>query len=288
MTKSNQTSTVLGRKLGAELLRLRVAAGFKQQEATDVLSATPTKLVKIERGWVPVRDPDIKALYEFYGCTDRDALEALLRLARLDRERRKAKGWWQQYPRAGGMAEYISMEDVATRVRTWELSLVPGLLQTAEYSRALAVGEGSWDNPDEIEPLVEVRQMRQQRLHGAQPLNLYAIVWEGALRQQIGGRTAMREQLSHLIDMAQLPNINMQVLPYRAGSHACIGGAFSIISFAESDAMDVVHSDTIGSTVWVESEEDSALYRLAFASTARASLAQHDSIALIDSIRKEM
>lgn len=286
VNQGNRGSTVLGRKLGGELLRLRDAAQKTQQQAAEVLSATGTKIVKMERGWVPMRDPDVKELCSFYGLTDPEARDNLLKLARLDRERRKAKGWWNQLPQDGALAEYVSMEDVASRVQTWQLSVVPGLLQTPEYIRALAVGEGNWDDPDEIECLVETRLKRQQRLHGEPPLQLYAVMWEAALRQVIGSPEVMRGQLAHLLEAAKLPNVRLQVLPFRAGAHACEGGSFSIISFVEPEAVDVIHADTIGSTVWVENEMDGATYLSFFERTARQALAPHDSVVLIESIRE--
>ncbi|MDX3455630.1 helix-turn-helix transcriptional regulator [Streptomyces sp. ME02-8801-2C] len=285
----NRASTVLGRKLGAELLRLRDAAGKTQQQAAESINATGTKIVKMERGWVPMRDPDIRVLCEFYGLEDPKSLARLLSLARLDRERRKAKGWWQDSPHPGTLSEYIALEDAANRVRTWELSLIPGLFQTSEYARALAVSEGAgvWDDPDEIELLVEIRMRRQARLHDEHPLEVYAIVWEAALRQLIGGPDTMRAQLERLLEVAELPNVRLQILPYRAGGHPCIPGSFTIVSFAETEAVDVVHVDTIASTLWVENESECAAYSGFFDRTARLSLTQRDSALLIDTIRKE-
>ncbi|MFD7298528.1 helix-turn-helix domain-containing protein [Streptomyces sp. NPDC059897] len=280
----------MGRRLGGELLRLRDAAERTQQQAAEAISATNSKIVKMERGWVPMRDPDIRALCEFYGLEDRSAVARLSELARLDRERRKAKGWWQQAPNAGTLTEYIAMEDAASQLRTWQLSLVPGLFQTPEYARSLAVSEGAgvWEDPDEIEGLVEVRMRRQERLHGDRPLQVYAVVWEAALRQLIGGVAVMRAQLKHLMSVAELPNVRLQVLPYHAGGHPCITGPFTIVSFAESAAVDVVHADTIASTVWVENEAESAAYSDFFDRTARLSLAQRDSTELIAKIHQEI
>ncbi|MFJ8826368.1 helix-turn-helix domain-containing protein [Streptomyces sp. NPDC102467] len=284
----NRTSTVLGRRLGGELLRLRDASGTTQQQAAEAINATNSKIVKMERGWVPMRDPDIKALHEFYGAAGPEGLGLLLELARLDRDRRKARGWWRQMPPDGTMAEYVAMEDAATLVRNWQVSLIPGLLQTLEYTRALAVGEGNWDDPDEIERYAEVKRRRQQRLLGERPLQFYGIVWEAALRQEVGGRSVMRAQLERLLELAELPNVRLQVLPFRAGSHPSMAGPFSIISFAEDGALDVVQSDTVTDMVWVEDAATSTTYRTHFERTARLSLAPRDSIALIEDLRKEM
>jgi len=286
----NRTSTVLGRKLGAELLRLRDASGKTQQQAAEVINATNSKIVKMERGWVPMRDPDIRVLCESYGLSDPKALARLLNLARLDRERRKAKGWWQESPHPGSLSEYIALEDAASRVRTWQLSLIPGLFQTAEYARSVTVteGVGVWEDPDEIERLVDIRMRRQARLHDERPLQMHAVIWEAALRQLIGGPDTMRAQLERLLEVAELPNVRVQVLPFRAGGHPCISGPFTIISFAETEAVDVVHADAIASTVWVENETESAAYSGFFERTARLSLAPRDSVQLIDTIRQEI
>ncbi|MDX3850373.1 DUF5753 domain-containing protein [Streptomyces sp. AK02-01A] len=286
--QGNRASTVLGRRLGRELLRLRDAAGKTQQQAAQVISATNSKIVKMERGWVPMRDPDIRMMCEFYGMADQKTIGRLLELARLDRERRKAKGWWQQSPQAGALAELIAMEDVARRVRAWQLSLIPGLLQTSEYARSLAVSDGVWEDPDDIERIVEVRMRRQARLSGEAPLQLYAVVSEAALRQLVGGPKVMRNQLEHVLEMAQLPNVRIQVMPFQSGGHPCITTSFSIVSFTESEAVDVVHADTIASTVWVENEEESAVCSTFFDRTARLSLAPKDSVRLIEDIGKGM
>ena len=239
---------------------------------------------------MPMRDPDIRVLCEFYGSEDPEILAYLLELARLDRGRRKAKGWWHDSPHPGTLSEYIALEDAASRMRTWELSLIPGLFQTAEYARSLAVSEGVgvWEDPDEIERLVEIRMRRQERLRDARPLEVYAIIWEAALRQLVGGPDIMRAQLEHLLKVAELPNVRLQVLPFRAGGHPCVTGPFTIISFAESEAVDVVHADTIMSTVWAENAAESTAYRAFFDRTARLSLAQRDSVLLIDAIRQEV
>ncbi|MFF2958331.1 helix-turn-helix domain-containing protein [Streptomyces sp. NPDC057963] len=286
--QGNRSSTVLGRRLGSELLRLRDASGKTQQQAAQVISATNSKIVKMEQGWVPMRDPDIRALCEFYGLEDAQIVSRLLEVARLDRERRKAKGWWNQYPELRSLVEYVALEDIATGVRTWQGAFVPGLLQTPDYARALAVGNADWDDPDEIERFVEAKIARQARLADGSPLALWAIVGEGALRQLVGGREVMRAQLERLAEAADKPNVTVQVVPFLAGSHPGMTSAFSIVSFAEPGAMDVVYMDTTSSTLWLESESDAARHNVTFGRIARCGLAPRDSIALIGRIRKEL
>lgn len=280
-------STVLGRRLGGELLRLRDASGVTQQQAAQVLSATATKVVKMERGWVPMRDPDIRALCEYYGVDDADTVRRLVELAKADRDRRKANGWWNEYPELSSLVEYLALEDIATSMRTWQHSYVPGLLQTPDYARALAVGNGAWDDPEDIEPFVAARMARQARLSGERPLECWAVFGEGALRQLVGGRDVMHAQLTRLMEMSELPNMRMQVVPFLSGAHPGMTSAFTIVSFGEPAALDVVQADMISTTAWLESEADSERHSRIFERIVRLGLAQESSRSLIDSIRKE-
>ncbi|MFJ5547200.1 helix-turn-helix domain-containing protein [Streptomyces sp. NPDC093225] len=280
-------STVLGRRLGGELLRMREALGLRQVHAAEALTASVAKVAKMERGLVPMRDPDVRALCHLYGETDAALIDGLLGLARLDRERRRAKGWWQQAYGKDAFAEYVSMEDVATRIRTWQLSLVPGLLQTPEYIRALAVTGDWWmDRPDEIEVMVEARLKRQARLWGDEPLQLHAVIWEAALRQEVGGPEVLRAQLAHLVDMARRPNVCVQVLPFRIGAHSGMGGVFNVLSFAEPDALDVAYAEGPAGAVWTESQESTRPHLKAFDELSRRSLPPHNSRVLIENLSK--
>ncbi|WP_420706398.1 helix-turn-helix domain-containing protein [Streptomyces sp. CcalMP-8W] len=279
---------MLGRRLGGELLRMREACDLRQSHAADALTASVAKVAKIERGLVPIRDPDIRALCHLYGETDADTVDRLLALAMADRERRKASGWWNQYPGLRSMAEYAALEDIATSVRTWQLAIVPGLLQTPDYARALAVGNGSWEDPDEIEPFIEARMTRQARLGGENPLELWAVVHEAALRQLVGGREVMREQLGHLVDMARQPNVKLQITPYLAGAHPGLTSAFTIVSFAEPGALEVVRMDTTSTALWLESDTDAERHVQLFDRISRLGLAQRSSVRLIDGILKEL
>jgi DNA-binding XRE family transcriptional regulator len=282
-----RASTVLGRKLGGELLELREAAGLTQPAAAAALSATQTKIVKIERGWVPVRDPDLLSLCSLYGVAEESRVTDLLLLARADRERRRAKGWWHQYPELGALVEYVALEDVAVQVRTWQIAFVPGLFQTPGYARALAVGNAAWRDPDEIERFVEARLARQARLEEANPLQVWAVLSEAVLRQRVGGPAVMRAQLARLRELTGHPQVKLQVMPFLAGAHPGMTSAFNIVSFAENGAMDVVYMDTTSSSLWLESEADAARHSVLFDRIVRQALSQASSADLIDRIREE-
>ncbi|MFD7897663.1 helix-turn-helix domain-containing protein [Streptomyces sp. NPDC059743] len=283
----NRVTTVLARQLGGQLLAFREAAGLNQSRAAEALSSQTAKVGKMEQGWVPFRDPDIIALCKLYAVEDDEVVADLLRLAKLDRERRKAKGWWNALDQ-GNLREYIAMEDAALKMRAWQLSLVPGLFQTPDYTRSMVVPDIATDDIGHIEQIVDVRRRRQARLYGDDPLQVHAVIWEAALRQLIGGRQTMGKQLAHLRELTELTNVQIQVLPFRAGGYPGVGGPFNILSFAEEGAVDVVHMDGLRSTVWVEGAEESAAYAGLFGRLCAVSLSPYDSVQLIESIGKEM
>ncbi|MEU5212001.1 helix-turn-helix transcriptional regulator [Streptomyces sp. NPDC020742] len=282
-------STVLGRKLGGELLRLRDAKGLTQPQAARHLTATQTKIAKMERGFSPVRDPDLHALCDLYGL-DRTGpeRERLIALAKTDRERRRAKGWWEEYTDLGDLVEYIQLEAGASRIRTFQNQLVPGLLQTPEYARAVAVADDVWEDPDEVDQFVAARISRQARLTDDQPLELWAVLSEAVLRQQVGGPGVMRAQLERLLQASSMFNVKLQVWPFEAPAHAAMSGPFVIVGFEEPASLDVVYLDTAGSKLWLEREDDANRYRRLFDSVRRIALSPEDTRARLASLIKEI
>ncbi|QKV97569.1 helix-turn-helix domain-containing protein [Streptomyces sp. NA02950] len=286
--QGNSTSTVLGRRLGGELIKLRTAAGLTQTHAAKALTGSTTKVAKMERGWVPMRDPDIRALCELYGVSDPAAVGGLLELAKIDRERRKAKGWWNDFPGVGAMHEYVALESVATSIRTWQVSYIPGLLQTPEYARALAKGGSTEGHPDDGEQFVAARITRQRRLTEEPRLALRAVIHESALRHLVGGEEVMCQQLERLEQATELANVAIQVLPFAAGEHPGMSGAFNIISFTEPGAMDVVYSETAFGQLWIEGGDEAAQRDKLFARIASAALTESESRSFINAVRGEM
>ncbi|WP_406168697.1 helix-turn-helix domain-containing protein [Streptomyces sp. NBC_00996] len=287
--QGNSTSSVLGRRLGAELLKLRTAAGFTQPQAAKVLSASTAKIAKMEGGWVPVRDPDIRALCELYGIQNPGTVGRLLELARLDRERRKAKGWWDDYTLLGAMQEYVTLESAATAIRTWQPGYIPGLFQTPSYVSALrstpSTATGNRGPDDEF---VAARIARQRRLSADPPLSVHALLYEATLRNMPCGADTAREQLDHLARMADSPNITIQMFPFSGGMHQGLNGSFNILSFAESGAMDVVYSETVLTQLWIEGGEGAARYDELFKLIAARSLSERDSLLFLHDLRKDL
>lgn len=286
-TLGNSTSSVLGRRLGGELLKLRTTSGLTQTQAAKVLSSSITKVTKLERGWVPMRDPDVRALCELYGVRDPRLVGGLLELARIDRERRKAKGWWNDYTTLGDMQEYVSLENAATAVKAWQPAFVPGLLQTPDYVRALRAARPAADRTAD-EEFVAARLARQQRLSDDAPLALRTVIYEAVLRNLPGGAKAAREQLDHLAKMAEQPNVTLLVYPFSAGPHVGLNSAFNVISFAEPGAMDVVYLEIPFTRLWIEGGEGAAAHDELFETIAARSLSERDSVLLLHRLRKEI
>ncbi|MFJ2261385.1 helix-turn-helix domain-containing protein [Streptomyces sp. NPDC087844] len=291
-TQGYSTSTVLGRRLGGELLQLRIAANLTQTHAAKALTASTTKVAKMERGWVPMRDPDIRALCELYSAHDPGVVGRLLELARIDRERRKAKGWWDDYTTLGVMQEYVTLENAATGIKTWQLGFIPGLLQTPQYVRGLRKSPRRLETPasrkEGDEEFIAARLARQQRLSDDPPLRLQAVLHEGVLRNLPLSVEAAREQLDHLVEVSNLPNITLQVYPFGGGVHQGMNGPFNIISFAEPGAMDVVYYESVLTQTWIEGGEGAATYVELFEKIAGYSLTERESLSLLHTVRKEL
>jgi hypothetical protein len=161
------------------------------------------------------------------------------------------------------------------------------LLQTAEYGRAVTVASRTWQTAEEIDQFVEVRLARQGRLDGAEPMTFWAVLAEGAVRQQVGGPEVMRAQLEHLVAMAERPNVTVQILPFSRGAHSGMFGPYLLMSFPQVASLDLVLSETPTGNIWLEREAEVAQYRALFDDARTTALPPTESLALIDRVAKE-
>jgi hypothetical protein len=159
---------------------------------------------------------------------------------------------------AGWFEEYLGLEEAAVSIRTYEAQLVPGLLQTEDYARAVILLE--YSNPKEINRRTSLRIARQAILSRPEPTSLWAVLDEAALKRPLGGVRVMRAQLQHLIDVAQQPNVTIQILPFAAGGHAAAGGSFSVLNFAEDDLPDMVYLEQLASAQYLDRPDVVATY----------------------------
>jgi transcriptional regulator with XRE-family HTH domain len=262
MTESRAQSgggpTVQRMLVGAKLRRLRTEVGLSREEAAEAIRASEWKIHRLENGQVGFKERDIVDLLELYGVEDPDEVEEFVALA----NEANNPGWWQRYGDVlpQWFRAYVDLESAATLIRTYEGQFVPGLLQTDDYMRAVVGGAHLEDSPEEIGRRVRLRMARQTLLTRHHAPRLWAVVDEAALRRPVGGREVMRGQLERLIDAAKLPNVTLQILPFAAGAHSAMVGAFSILRFADRALPDIVYIEHLTNAVYLDKREEVERY----------------------------
>ncbi|MFJ9247572.1 helix-turn-helix domain-containing protein [Streptomyces sp. NPDC101776] len=276
------------RKLGAELRTLRAEAGLTSGEAARLVGWHQSKVSRIETGASGVKPPDVRLLLDAYQVGDPQLRDMLLVLAGSD-DGGGRHHWWHAYRGVLPPAyrDFISLESQASTIRTLETSVVPGLLQTPEYARAVtraAVGGLDNDGPDRLDALVQVRLARQDVLRADPPLALSVVLDEAVVRREVGGPGVMARQLERLVEAAHLPQVRLQVLPFAAGAHIGITGPFVIFSFPSTSDLDVVVLDHLTSSLYLERKEDLEAYSEAFSTLQYHALSPEDSLDYIAGI----
>ncbi|MFG3089060.1 helix-turn-helix domain-containing protein [Streptomyces antibioticus] len=268
------------RKLGAELRTLRTRAGLTSGEAARLVGWHQSKVSRIETGTSGAKPADVRLLLDAYGVTDPRLRELMLALAGADGGEGERDHWWHAYrgilPPA--YRDFISLESQATAMRTLETTVVPGLLQTPGYARAVTRAAVEGVDETQLDRLVEVRLARQDVLHGSPPMELSAVLDEAVLRRQVGGREVMAEQLHRLVEAARLPHVRLQVLPFAAGAHIGVTGPFVIFSFSSASDLDVVVLDHLTSSLYLERKEDLEAYTEAFNALRAHALSPEDTL----------
>ena len=275
--------TVRRRRLGSELRRLRESQSIKLEEVAERLGLAPSTLSRIETGKAPTRTAYLNAMLELYGVDDPGQRHVLLEMAREGHR----KGWWAVWDGVlpTGFGIYVGLEAEAESLRVYEAQVVHGLLQTEDYARAVMSTVRRRQTPDEIERLVKLRMQRQDVLLRADPLELWIILDESVLRRMAGPSEVMREQLEHLYEASQWPNVTLQVLAFGSGLHPGLGGSFAIIEFPERFDADVVYTEGVTGQAYIEERDREVRARAeAFDLLRAAALPPSDSALLIRSI----
>lgn len=247
--------TVRRMLLGAQLRRLREAKGLSRDQAGWHIRASESKISRMELGRVSFKERDVADLLTLYGIVDEDERSALLTLAR----QANSPGWWHAY---GDLLptwfqSFPGLESAASVIRTYEVQLVPGLLQTADYARAVIQLRHDRTDDSEIDRRVQLRLTRQDVLNRRpHPPRLWAVVDEAVLRRAIGGPRVMRAQIQHLIDVCERPNVQLQIVPFEVGGHAGAGGAFTILRFPDPNLPDVVYIEQLASALYLDKRDD--------------------------------
>jgi transcriptional regulator with XRE-family HTH domain len=279
-------STVRSRRLGADLRKLREGASLSAEAVAKDMGFSRPKLNRIETGEVRVSQNDLKALLRAYGVQDAAQQEPYLAAAR---EARSA-GWWQAYQDAlpREYADYIALEATAAVIKSSQPILVPGLLQTEAYTRAVIHANPSITPPADIESLIKIRRERQTILERDDPPRSWFIIGESAIRQTVGGADVMRQQLHRLEQLTDSQHVMIQVLPHSAGAHAGLNGPFVIFGFAGERDPDIVCLENLTGTLYLEQPGELAGYGAAFDHLRASALNPADSLALIQQVAKEL
>lgn len=279
--------TVRRRRLRYELRRLRDEHGLtieQVQEASGGDIKAPS-ISRWENGERSVRPTDLRLLLDIYQVHG-ERREALLTLSRQSKER----GWWQSYGSAipQWFQVYVGLEAEASSVRVYESELVHGLLQTADYYRAFLRAAPAAAADAEAERKIEVRLARQERLTGDDPPEYWAVLNEAVIRRVVGGGEVMRVQLDHIAEMAELPHVNVQVLPFGAGVHPAMDGSFEILGFPEPGDPDVVYLENQAGSLYLEEAAEIDRYARMFSHLIAKALDPEESRLLIARISADL
>ncbi|MEV7213807.1 helix-turn-helix transcriptional regulator [Kitasatospora cineracea] len=270
--------------LGSQLRRLREGCAISREDAGYAIRASESKISRMELGRVSFKERDVADLLSLYGLAagpDREALLALVREA-------NKSGWWHSYNDVlpNWFQTYIGLEEAAALIRTYEVQFIPGLLQCEDYARAIFAQNRPALDDAEIGRRVTLRARRQKLLTDGRGPKLWAVIDEAALRRPVGGPEVMRAQLEHLVELAQLPSVVVQVMPFRFGAHAGESGAFSVLRFPEQDLPDVVYLEQLTSALYLDKRDDVDEYLQVMERLCVDSLTPQQTLDLLHAILK--
>jgi transcriptional regulator with XRE-family HTH domain len=276
-----RSPTIRRRRLGAELRRRREAAGVTIDGVADRLECSASKISRMETGHTSATPRDVRDLLEIYGVRGAEAEE----LVQISREARQ-KGWWHPYSTVLTGA-YVGLEAAAQSVRAYEQQVVPGILQTEEYAKAMIRAARPDITADEVDRRVRVRLGRQSLLNQDDPIELWVVLDEAVVSRPVGGDGVMRAQLERLVEAADLPNVTLQILPFEAGGHAGMDGTFAILDFPEPSDPDVVYAENATGGLFLEKSDELRKYVFIFDHIRAAALGPEESVAYIAKLAKE-
>ncbi|MFE4372165.1 helix-turn-helix domain-containing protein [Streptomyces sp. NPDC056835] len=280
MPNARPVPTVRRRRLGEALRRYRNATGMSLDVAAEAVGWIGPKLSRIETANGHIRPNEVAGLLKVYGIDDPEIVSALEGLAKDARK----QGWWQTYSGivAPAYADYISLESDADSIHEFAPLLIPGLLQTAAYARETIAANATTRTPDEVAALAEVRQARQAVLtRPGTPLKIWAVVHEAVFHQRFAVRpNIMRDQLQRLLDVSEMPNVTLQILPLDATPHPGGAGAFSLVGFPGPMPDVVLLENLIGAT-YVEGVDEVQTFANAYERIVAAALPTEDSLGRI-------
>ncbi len=279
--------TLLKMLVGVQLAGFREDAGLSQDQAARTVGFSGAKLSRIEsgKGRRPPTEQDVRALLTLYGTDDYEA-SVLLKLLK----RAGEPGWWQRYDKRL-MPEWfdrlVGLQEAAATIRTFEIQYVPGLLQTAAYTRAV-VERGLPNAPaGEVQRRVELRMRRAELLRREAAPQLWAVIDESVLWRVLGSPAVMREQLEHLVTMAERSNVTVQIVPLDVTNASAPAIPVTYLRFGGLDLPDVVYLEHIRSANFLEDHDETEEYRIALDRLADEALKPRESVELLRRTIKE-
>ncbi|MFC9603868.1 helix-turn-helix domain-containing protein [Streptomyces niveus] len=277
-------------QLGNELRQIRIGRGLTSTQVVKKLLWSPSKLTRLETGDNATVEPsDIMALCQVYGVDEATA-EQLKEYAAVTKTKRE---WWQSTqfrPIIGpGPRAFLGLESSAAALHAYNSEYVPGLLQTAEYVRVLHRHAHDGRADEDIDLMVDLRLRRQKVLRRDPPLKFAVVINEAVLLRQVGGPSVMKAQLAQMIEVASEPNVKLQVVPFRAGVHRSMNGAFSTIRFPDALALKpIVHLEHLADHWVLRRSVDVELYEDAFNELQALSPGPQESLRIIETAMKEL
>lgn len=279
-------SAVARMMLGGQLRRFREAAGITPDAAGWHIRSSRSKISRMENGRVGFKERDLRDLLTLYGVTDAQVTSAMLSLA----GQAQTQEWWAQFGDIlpGWFEPYLGLEASASRIRSFDLQFVHGLFQTEDYARAVSSLGRRGASRDELDRWVSVRMKRQELLTAAKPPRVWCVVDEAALRRPVGGVKVMQAQLRRLAEVAELPTVTLQVVPFQAGGHDAAGGSFTILRFTEPDVPDVVYIEQLTGAIYLEKPAATDHYLDIMNRLSAISLSPAQTIPFLDTISRQL
>jgi transcriptional regulator with XRE-family HTH domain len=275
-----RSPTIRRRELGAMLRALRQEQGLTVDQVAEKLLCSPSKVSRMETGQRGATLRDVRDLARIYGLTDQDKVDNLMNLARAGREH----GWWQSYNL--DFATYVGLEEAAVSLSFYMPMLIPGLLQTPGYVRALHEADIQNYTQERVQEAVEVRLKRQQILTRNPPLQLSVVLDEAVLHRVVGGPAVMGEQLDRLIAAGKLPNVTIHIVPFGVGAHPAMDSLFEILDFGDTAAQ-VVYVEGLMGYIYLDRAQDISRYAQVFDRLRAVALTPEESAGLIAKIRAQ-
>lgn len=273
---TQQMPVMRRRRIGLTLRKLREKQGLTLEQVAERMDCSQSKISRIETGHSSVRMRDVRDLLEIYGVTG-DVAKDVMDMAREARQRERERSWWHPYSNVL-VSAYVANEHVASKIRTYEHQVVPGLLQTEDYAIAIFETANPGLNPEEISERISVRLGRQSLLNRQDdPFFLEVVLDEAVLSRPVGGDKVMREQMWRLYEAAKMPNVTMHVLPFEAGAHAGMEGTFAILDFPESDGSSIVYAENATGGLFLDKKRELDLYSEIFDKVRSRALDEEES-----------